>query len=1085
MVIVAIAAILAMFASTAYGSSTGTTVHYIINATGLGVDLNSSTDQTTSNASNAVYTITVTNNGTTATVYNLSVNNTNNADTALLNQTATPILSPGQSFNVTLTVGDSTPGNYTVTVNAQAQHDPNVKDSVTVATEVIAQTLLLDAQIDPYAVINGSNVSLYIDAHNFEAVWATIRRPDGSFQNVTLTDEANTLYGNTGLLGVYNVTFYANNSIGQVISLDDYFEAFRGILITLDIVNSSISGLNSTFISYYRNGSVAINSSAIGTYILELADTILDLEFIAQDSRAIVNTWGTNISEVHNKYIGIDKHNETPGYIVTYGITPEWNATNGTIRIYYDDLAYTNENVLQLHKCSSYNFTARLCTGSWEDVTSLSVQNTTQDYFEINVTSFSGFSIREPIPETPCVGCGSGGGGGGGGGGGDDSKEECIENWKCGPWNECFNGAQTRECIDLNNCGTTEYKPFERRTCYVFCTPKWDCGEWGECTPEGIQARECNDANACKTTRGRPAITQGCEYDFCSDGIQDNGEDGVDCGGSCGECIRPALERPKILELAEANILCTITPILAVVLLLMLILIKAAKIPPKDTRILGIINIILMICVLAFLLPFSGKPEGACMAVADSLPLIDEILLFFSVTFTIALIEAIAYLAIKRRHLPKGALHERKRDSKLLVLLILTGGMTLYALSRIAVKYVSESRYLGDATGALYIALVALVIIAVMKWESSKGGGSDGKTPPEHEIPARHAEKSVVQDAAWDLRKIASGISESFIEKEHNAAMKLQKSERKFVSNIRHAEQGIAGRVLEAEQAAGSKIARMGRKTRSALRNICSAVRGASRSVLSSVSHALPAEHGRRKTEYRATPIRIVMLKDNAEPRIPIPLPAKRTPPAKPAKEKKRKGPSAIQRISAAIMSGIRAHQHKAHAADAKQKPAHPKKTPAARAAPDKKRKEPSAIQRALAAIVSSIRSRSEKLTSQAMAHLEEELNTWKNRQASIDDELHDLEMQMSGILRYREEVLKSTDELKHHISGSRMNEARRNEIKKHIDHITGNVTNIEQKIKTLLDRKTELTKTREQANAQFKQAEKRMEEERNKLKRK
>jgi hypothetical protein len=42
----------------------------------------------------------------------------------------------------------------------------------------------------------------------------------------------------------------------------------------------------------------------------------------------------------------------------------------------------------------------------------------------------------------------------------------CEEKWNCTAWSECSNGNQTRECGDLNNCGTTIDKLVEERECF-------------------------------------------------------------------------------------------------------------------------------------------------------------------------------------------------------------------------------------------------------------------------------------------------------------------------------------------------------------------------------------------------------------------------------------------------------------------------------------------------------------------------------------------------------------------------------------------------------------------------------------------
>lgn len=41
----------------------------------------------------------------------------------------------------------------------------------------------------------------------------------------------------------------------------------------------------------------------------------------------------------------------------------------------------------------------------------------------------------------------------------------CIESWECGEWGDCLYGKQTRNCIDLNNCGTEENKYLTEQSC--------------------------------------------------------------------------------------------------------------------------------------------------------------------------------------------------------------------------------------------------------------------------------------------------------------------------------------------------------------------------------------------------------------------------------------------------------------------------------------------------------------------------------------------------------------------------------------------------------------------------------------------
>jgi len=41
----------------------------------------------------------------------------------------------------------------------------------------------------------------------------------------------------------------------------------------------------------------------------------------------------------------------------------------------------------------------------------------------------------------------------------------CEESWKCEPWSECIDGKKTRDCQEVNNCGTEELKPLIETNC--------------------------------------------------------------------------------------------------------------------------------------------------------------------------------------------------------------------------------------------------------------------------------------------------------------------------------------------------------------------------------------------------------------------------------------------------------------------------------------------------------------------------------------------------------------------------------------------------------------------------------------------
>lgn len=160
----------------------------------------------------------------------------------------------------------------------------------------------------------------------------------------------------------------------------------------------------------------------------------------------------------------------------------------------------------------------------------------------------------------------SGGGGGGGGGGGVGAEgvaggagisgPVCIEDWICSEWMPelCpVNQTQTRICLDRNGCGTNYTKPDETKECAYLGTcfdimrnqdeTDLDCGGL-VCQPCDV-GKHCFIDRDCKTGFCHP-IEEICRIPTCYDGIQNQRETGIDCGGPCPPCRPqlPTLERP-------------------------------------------------------------------------------------------------------------------------------------------------------------------------------------------------------------------------------------------------------------------------------------------------------------------------------------------------------------------------------------------------------------------------------------------------------------------------------------------------------------------------------------------------------------
>lgn len=124
----------------------------------------------------------------------------------------------------------------------------------------------------------------------------------------------------------------------------------------------------------------------------------------------------------------------------------------------------------------------------------------------------------------------------GGGGGGGDQLQDCRDG-KDNDDDGLIDYPSDPGCVSSYDIDESEET----------CTESWSCVTWSNCIG-GVQSRTCSDANNCENrlaTGGvesiirtiKPAEEKGCGPDeSCTDGILNQGESAVDCGGPCNAC---------------------------------------------------------------------------------------------------------------------------------------------------------------------------------------------------------------------------------------------------------------------------------------------------------------------------------------------------------------------------------------------------------------------------------------------------------------------------------------------------------------------------------------------------------------------
>ncbi len=110
--------------------------------------------------------------------------------------------------------------------------------------------------------------------------------------------------------------------------------------------------------------------------------------------------------------------------------------------------------------------------------------------------------------------------------------EECVEDWNCTEWSECEDEEQTRECTDLNECGTENDKPDEIQECEIILS----CSEQNGTICSGTET--CN-GTTINSSEGDCCLGECEEIEIELETIVCENDD-IDCLINASETCHPA-----------------------------------------------------------------------------------------------------------------------------------------------------------------------------------------------------------------------------------------------------------------------------------------------------------------------------------------------------------------------------------------------------------------------------------------------------------------------------------------------------------------------------------------------------------------
>jgi hypothetical protein len=443
----------------------------------------------------------------------------------------------------------------------------------------------------PESVIEGSDISLLVDAtsiYAMDSVWASIRLPNSSIENVSIQNRVAYLYRAT-TPGLYAVSIFANDTRRNLAAVTANFSVLT--LMTFAISPSAPllqSSSVKTIFYLTRTGTkmYEYNVATDNKLPVDILNDTYNIQFNSFYNTFQVKLNGIGAESNKNRNIVLDYIENTEGFTDVYAVGTDYSYTSAEVKIFYNGSKFRNDNYTGVYKCHLWSMAERVCYGQW---VRLSPEiNRDEGSIKMTLMNLSAFGLRQEgfcgdnicsaeensencMQDCECTTgetrvCGSSSTGvckfgvqtcidghwaGCSGNtepsadicnGRDDNCDGVIDNVNNGTSIEvaqcqCFNNGvpKIEECNNIDDDCDGQVDEGVERQCGTdrgicdFGKSVCVSGRWSECMGEIRPEKEVCGNGEDDNCNGE--IDENCPK--CDNGEMDGDEEGIDCGGTC------------------------------------------------------------------------------------------------------------------------------------------------------------------------------------------------------------------------------------------------------------------------------------------------------------------------------------------------------------------------------------------------------------------------------------------------------------------------------------------------------------------------------------------------------------------------